>query len=116
MMLYEYIRNLAKYEEVSVCDNVYDMIAYFYNDPQTDEWQRAIMKLAKKLTVKEVVHTTKVIVNLSEVVEKNIDNLKKADLFTRCNIDAIMYDMSNILSGYVSERWMNDFVKAIKEY
>ena len=115
MTLYDYIKKMEKYEEVEVCDDVFDMLTYFYNEPQTDNWQKSMMKLAKKLTVKKIVHSTKVIVNLSKVVEKNIDKLKQADLFIDYDIDEIMYDMDNILSGCVSEKWMEKFVKAISE-
>ena len=53
-------------------------------------------------------------VNLSEVIESHIDNLKKEDLFNDCDIDAIMYDMDYIIAGYVSENWMIKFVNALK--
>lgn len=115
MTLYEYIKTKENGEEITVCDNVYDMESYFYNDEDPeDKWQTSMLELAKLLTVTEE-NKHSVTVNLSEVIEKKIDKLKEAELFIECNLDHIMYDMDNIISGYVSEEWLEEFVNVLNE-
>ena len=120
MTLYDYIHNYSDKDEFAVIDNVYDVETYFYEDilhPQ-DDWDKAMAMIAKKLTVIRELPSTKsgysydkVIVNLSEVVEKALPYTK--ELFIINEVDDIMYDMMNILSGCVSERWLMDFAKVL---
>lgn len=109
MKLYDYLTTLEEGTELTVWDVDYDIESYFYNDEPEDDWQTLMLELAKLLEVTEV-KAHGVIVNLSEVIEKNLDKLKEADLFIRCRLDPIMYDMQNILSGGVSEEWFKEFV------
>jgi hypothetical protein len=90
-------------EEYAVSDNAYDSEYYFYFSDNEDQWDIAMMELAKKLTM-----TGDHEVNLSELIENKINLL--GDLFIDCDIDSIMDDMENILSGNVSEKWLTDFV------
>ena len=115
MTLYDYLKTMYEGYELTVWDADYDMETYFYKDTDESEdpWNKAIVELSKMLTVTKV-GKRGVYVNLSEVVESHIDNLKKEDLFNDCDIDAIMYDMDSILAGYVSENWMIKFVNALK--
>ena len=119
MKLYELLEENPG-EEITVWDENYDLECYFYggsiNDKGNDEWDTAMYQLAKKL---EVINTaikdnrTCTVVNLSQIVENNLDELEKADLFVNCDIDDIMDNMANILSGNVSENWLTDFVEAL---
>lgn len=120
MTLYEYIHNYPDRDEFAVIDNVYDMETYFYDSilHPDDDWDKAMAIIAKKLTVIRELPSTesgydydKVIVNLSEVIEKALPYTK--ELFIDNSIDPIMYDMMNILSGCVSERWLMDFAKVL---
>lgn len=122
MTLYDYISNYPDpdKDEFAVIDNVYDVETYFYEDilhPQ-DDWDKAMATIAKKLTVIRELPSTesgydydKVIVNLSEVIEKALPYTK--ELFIDNEIDPIMDDIENILSGCVSERWLMDFAKVL---
>lgn len=115
MKLYDYLVTLEEGTELTVWDEDYDIESYFYNDEPEDEdddWQTSILELAKLLDVTEVKERG-VIVNLSEVIEKKLNELKEADLFIRCTTNSIMYDMQNILSGYVSEEWFKKFVDVL---
>ena len=115
MTLYDYIKQTEEGTEVTIWDknDEYDIESYFYNDePDGDSWQTSMLKLAKLLEAKEL-RENKVEVNLSEVIEKNLDKLKEADLFIRCTTNSIMDDMQNILSGYVSEEWFKNFVDVL---
>ena len=114
MTLYEYIKKANDGEEITVCDAEYDIEVYFYNDKPDDEWQRAMLELAKLLTVTEECGDG-VTVDLSNLVERKIEKLKNANLFFKCKVDTIMYDMNSILSGYVSEDWLCKFVTVLKE-
>ena len=114
MTLYEYIKNANDGEEITVYDTEYDIEVYFYNDKPDDEWQRAMLELAKLLTVTEECGDA-VTVDLSNLVKRKIEKLKNANLFFKCKVDAIMHDMHSILSGYVSEDWLYKFVTALKE-
>lgn len=112
MKLYDYLVTLEEGTELTVWDTDYDIESYFYNDEADDDWQTSMLKLAKLLDVIEVKERG-VVVNLSEVIEKKLNELKEADLFIKCNIDSIMNDMQNILSGYVSEEWFKEFVEIL---
>lgn len=115
MKLYDYLVVLEEGTELTVWDEEYDMESYFYNDEpdENDDWQTSMLELAKLLDVTEVKERG-VIVNLSEVIEKKLDELKEADLFRRCTTDSIMDNIEGILSGYVSEEWMKEFVNVLK--
>lgn len=113
MTLHDYISLMSEGEELTVWDKDYDMETYFYNDKPCDRWDKSISVLSKLLEVKEI-RSNGVIVNLSEIIENKLDNLDKAELFVKCNIDSIMYSMGEILSGNVSENWMEKFVAALK--
>lgn len=115
MTLYEYMEKLEEGTEVAVVDNDYDVETYFYNDMNyEDEWDKSMIALSKILTISEVIDEEKVSVNMSELIEKHIDELKQAGLFIRCTLDEIMYDIEQILSGYVSEEWLKKFVDILK--
>ena len=112
MKLYDYLTTLEEGTELTVWDKEYDIESYFYNDEADDDWQTSMLELAKLLDVIEV-KKYGIVVNLSEVIEKKLNELKEADLFIKCNIDSIMNDMQNILSGYVSEEWFKEFVDVL---
>lgn len=109
MKLYDYLTTLEDGTELTVWDKEYDIESYFYNDKADDDWQTSMLELAKLLDVTEVKECG-VIVNLSEVIEKKINELKEANLFLRCTTDSIMSSMEGIISGYVSEEWFKEFV------
>ena len=112
MKLYDYLVTLEEGTELTVWDKEYDIESYFYNDEADDDWQTSMLELAKLLDVIEVKEYG-VVVNLSEVIEKKLNELKEADLFIKCNIDSIMNDIQNILAGYVSEEWFKEFVDVL---
>ena len=112
MKLYDYIKLMPEGEELTVWDKDYDMETYFYSGKPDDKWDKAISDLSKLLTITEI-RTGGVIVNLSEVVENNMDKLEKADLFTDYDIDIIMAEMERDIAGNVSENWMEQFVAAL---
>ena len=113
MTLAEYILN-SNEDEITVTDECFDMETYFYPFDMEEKWDRAMQKLAEMLTVKEVNHGT-AIVNLSEVIENNLQKLKKADLFTKCSLSAIMRSIEGIIAGNVSEEWFEIFVNTLEE-
>lgn len=115
MTLYEYLKLRNEGEEVTVFDNDYYMETYFYNDEDPeDKWQTSMLELSKLLTVTEI-NKDGVTVNLSEIIENKLEDLKEAQLFINCDIDSIMDDIMNILAGYVSEEWLEEFVNVLKE-
>lgn len=111
MKLYDLLKKTEG--EITVWDKEYDIETYFYGiknrGDDLDDWDRSIIELAKLLDVTDASDGA-VTVNLSEVIGRNIDALKRADLFIRCDIDAIMADIMNILAGHVSENWLKEFV------
>ena len=113
MKLYEYLDLMPEGEELTVWDIDYDMETYFYGGKPDDKWDKAMSNLSKLLTIEEI-RNNGVTVNLSEIIENKLENLNKADLFIRCDIDSIMDDIDNILAGNVSENWMERFVSALK--
>ncbi len=119
MTLLEYIKTRSAGEEIAVHDKNYEMESYFYNDKPEDKWDKAMLKIASVLDVVEIekrdgfFYVKGVTVNLSELIEKKLDKLKEAELFIKPTVNAIMRDMMNILSGYVSEDWLMDFANIL---
>lgn len=114
MKLYDLMQVCEDGTEITVTDKDYYMECYFYSGEATDSWDKSLQELAKRLDIIEIKNNFVVETNMSELIEKNIDALEKADLFKECDVDSIMEDMDNILAGYVSERWMQNFVKVLK--
>lgn len=113
--LFDYLQSIEDGEELTVWDADYDIETYFYNDSGEDDiWQMSMLELAKLLTVKEV-RELGVIVDLAEIIENKLDVLKETNLFKICKIDPIMDSIEMILSGNVSERWLETFVAALKK-
>ena len=114
MTLYEYLRD-CKDDEVEVADQHYDVLVYFYYSDEREEaepWDRAMMQIARKLEVVEF--GDPVTVNLSEVIENNLDNEVFDDLFVCNDIDIIMDDIESVFSGNVSEKWMEKFANSLE--
>ena len=114
MKLYEYLDLMPAGEELTVWDKDYDMETYFYGGKPDDARSKAISDLSKLLTITEI-RSGGVIVNLSSVIEKNMDKLEESDLFTDYDIDIIMAEMERDIAGNVSENWMEQFVTALKQ-
>lgn len=114
MKLYDYLSLMTKDDELTVWDKDYDIEIYFYNSYNNDgdKWDEAIRELSKILTIVQIKRNG-VIVDLADVIEKKIDKL--AGLFISCNIDNIMDDIPNIMAGYVSEKWMCEFIDILVE-
>lgn len=111
MTLLDYIKQTPEGEEITVWDDTYDLEVYFYNQSD-DAWDRAMLDLASKLNVVDV-HNDGVVVDLYELIERNIDNPEFANLFYDVDVDSIMDDMEAILAGNVSEDWFNTFVRSL---
>ena len=90
------------------------MESYFYNDAPEDDFDIGMEIIAKSLDIIET-KDYKITVNLSDLVKKKLDKIKEANLFINNTLDDIMLDMENILSGYVSEKWMIKFAKVLSE-
>ncbi len=110
MTLYEYMQNTSDWE-VTVWDKDYDMETYFYKE-NSDLWDKAMNNIAKALTVVGF-GKDGLTVNLYEVIEKKLDNLRKRDLFIVCKTDRIMEDIEAIFAGNVSEEWLWEFSEAL---
>lgn len=117
MTLYNFIKKYGNsIDELTVWDTDYDIAIYFYSDilNPNDSWDKSMAALAKKLTVKDVIMDRGgVVVNLSQLIERNLNKPVMTQLFNRVNIDAIMYDITNIMAGYVGEKWMETFVNSL---
>lgn len=113
MTLYEYLQQTTDWE-VTVWDKDYDIETYFYKTDGKDKWDKAMNDLAKLLTISRF-SKDGLVVNLAEVIEKKIPQLKEADLFIKCKIEPIMNDIDNILAGCVSEGWLEKFVEALSK-
>ena len=116
MTLYEYLKNTKDWE-ITVWDKDYDMETYFYkadSEFKMNAWDKANYEFAKLLTITEF-SKDGLTVNMADVIESKLPELKKADIFIRCNLDAIMDDINNILAGCVSEEWLTEFVNVLSK-
>lgn len=114
MKLYDYIKSREDGAEITAYDKTYDMEAYFYNDVPDDEWSLAMEDLAKLVIVTNIDVDNIVEVDFSGLIERKLNNIKKTDLFIKDEVDAIMGCLHEVLSGYVSEKWLRKFVEALK--
>lgn len=112
MKLYDYLTTLEEGTELTIWDEDYDIESYFYNDEADDDWQTSMFELAKLLDVTEIKERG-IIVNLSEVIEKKLNELKESNLFLRCTTNKIMGSMEGILAGGVSDEWFKKFVDVL---
>ena len=108
MTLYELLPKNG--DEVTVWDKDYDMETYFSYTKDGDDWDKAMMDLAKLLQVVEE-RSEGITVDFTGLIEPKVDNLK--DLFVDNDIDAIMSELDLILAGNVSEKWLIRFVEAL---
>lgn len=114
MTLLDFINRFSNGEEITVVDNIYDMETYFYAGTPSSKWDKAIFDLASKLEVLSSSEDSAwAEVNLSELIERNIDNPELSELFYDVDIDSIMDDIDNILAGAVSEEWLEKFVNCL---
>lgn len=114
MTLYDYIKQTEDWE-VTVFDKDYDIEVYFYkNDDEEDldSWDKSMKKFSKLLVVDNI-SSRGVTVNMSELIESKMENLKERELFIVVDIDWIMDDIEAIISGYASETWLENFVSAL---
>lgn len=112
MTLFEYMKLCRKDEEITVSDYIYDTETYFYNTDAPDDFVRTMEELAKKIDIVEI-RRDRVIVNASEVIERNIPALKNAGLFFDYDIDYIMGDFDAIVNGCESNKWTSKFVSCL---
>lgn len=75
MKLYEYLDLMLEGEELTVWDKDYDVETYFYGGEHDDKWDKTMYDLSKLLTVEEI-RNNGVVVNLSEIIENKINNLR----------------------------------------
>ena len=113
MTLYEYLQQTTDWE-VTVWDKDYDVETYFYKTDGKDKWDKAMNGLAKLLTISRF-SKDGLVVDLAEVIEKKIPQLKEADLFINCTVGAIMDCIDSVLAGNVSESWLEKFVEALRK-
>lgn len=113
MKLYDYIELMPPCEELTVWDSNYDMETYFYGGQPESNWEKTICDLSKLLTITEI-RSNGVVVNLSDVIEKHIDEIAEHDLFYQNDIDFIMEGIETVLAGRVSDVWMQNFVEILK--
>ncbi len=114
MTLYEYLKSREDGAEITVCDKDYDMESYFYNDVPDDEWSLAMEDLSKLVFVTNIIEDNIVEVDFSGLIEQKLDSIKKTDLFIKDEVNTIMGCLHEVLSGYVSEKWLRKFVEALK--
>lgn len=112
MKLGEYIRKTVYGTEITVWDKDYDIEVYFDNYGH-DTWAKAMMSFADKLNIVEF-GKNGVVVDMYDLIERNIKNPVFKDLFIVVTVDAIMDDMENILAGCVSEEWLKEFAEALE--
>ncbi len=116
MKLYD-VLELAS-EEITVLDKDCDIEVYFdgiigQKEP-IDKWTKAKLELAKLLDV-FAISGWSVAVNLAEVIERKMPEIKKADFFLiECDIDDILSILMSILAGGVSDKWLTKFVEVLK--
>lgn len=111
MTLFELLEQ-SKGSEFTIWDKDYDIEFYMEYCDGKDEWDKAMMKLAKVFKAEEI-SPDGVTCNVSETIEKFIGQPEFDKLFIDSDIDAIMDDFDAIMAGNVSEGWMKKFADII---
>lgn len=119
MTLKDFVCARPEEDEFTVYDKDYDTEVYFYHPDMNEKWDIAMDEIAGLLTVVDYKEATEkdnpcATVDLSGLIERNIDNGVFKDLFIHNDIDAIMDDIMNIFAGYVSEEWLTDFAESLR--
>ncbi len=117
MTLYDYIKKCTDWE-ITVWDEDYDVEVYFYKPDDynnLDLWDKSMVELSELLEIVEV-SSSGITVKLSKLIEHNLDKINNNDFFqVKMDVDDIMDCMNSIISGNVSDRWLNKFVNVLKE-
>ena len=122
MTVAEYAKSINYYgDEITCVDTVYDVEWYAYveeedyDDEDDDDFFKACKMIWENLEINEVINssTPVVVIDMTGIVEKYLDEIKKANLFVRNTVEDIVMSMNEIFSGYVSEDWMMKFAKII---
>ena len=115
MTLLEYIKRYSE-ECIVIHDKEYEMkFEICDDDPELDDCERAIKKIAGLLDIEKIESVTSVTVNFSDVIRRNLKALKEADLFYVTKVDNIMKDMQNILLFMDDEDWMTEFADVLEK-
>lgn len=119
MTLKEFIEQYPNEGEFTVFDNEYGVETYFYHPDVLEPWDVAMNKIAGLLNVIEYKEPTATrnpitVVDLSELIKRNISNGKFAELFKHNDIDSIMDDIEAIFAGNVSEIWLTEFANSLE--
>lgn len=119
MTLKEFIERYPNEAEFTVIDNEYVIETYFYHPDMLEPWDKAMDKIAGLLNVivyeePTAIHNPRVTVNLSELIERNINNGKFTELFKYNDIDSIMDDIEAIFAGNVSKEWLTEFADSLE--
>lgn len=118
--LFEIMKTFEEGYEYTIHDVDYYTECYFYSDfESSDRFDKAIIELSKLLSVREIVeyedgNPSELTCDINGLIEMHIDDLKRHELFRSYDIDDIMDCWDAIISGNVSERWMEEFVNALK--
>lgn len=123
MTLKEYIASRPDnedYAEFTVFDKDYDVEVYFYHPDMEEPWDMAMDTIASKLNVieyseEDLMHNNpQVTVDLSDLIERNINNGAFERLFIHNTVDDIMNDIHAIFAGHVSEEWLTEFANSLE--
>lgn len=123
MTLYTFLKNHKDIDELTVWDTDYDVEFYMYRDSvvtPSDDWDRCMQILAKKLIVKQENWSAGgVVVNLTAMIKRHISQLEYLfrfpyDADKEDKVEYIVCNINHIVAGNVSEKWMKDFVQCFE--
>ena len=114
MKLFDYLKMTEEDSEITITDKEYDTETYVYNSQPSDKWDELIIELEKMVDVVEVKSWGTVVVDFTKLLESKIDKISKADLFRNNEIEDLVCTMDGIISGNVSESWLEKFIEILK--
>lgn len=114
MTLYEYLKSRPSSAEVTVYDKDYDTEVYFYNDIPDDKWDMTMEDLSKLVLVTKIIMDDVVECDFTGLIEQKLDDIKDTNLFTNNTVNGIMGCLHRIISGDVSDVWLQKFVEVLK--
>lgn len=114
MKLFEYLAMTEEDAEITITDKEYDTETYIYNSKPSDKWDELIIELEKMVSVVEVKSWGTVVVDFTKLLESKIDKITKSGLFGSNDIEDLVCTMDGIISGNVSEKWLEKFIETLK--
>lgn len=100
-------------QEFTCCDTDYDMEFYMEKLEENDNYNKAMMAFARCVDVDDI-SPNRLILKVTELIERNLERDEFKKLFIDPDIDAVMEDWDSIMAGYAGINWYGKFADLVQ--